>query len=456
MHRWTNSSVVALAGESDPIQVLTHKARIVVMQAMDAGWIGPPFDPIELAEHLRIPVTPRDDVVDARTVPVGKSGVCIEFNPNRPRQRVWYSIAHEIAHTLFPDCANHVRNRAAYHEMTGDDWQLESLCNIGAAELLMPAGSLAPVKNEHLTMERLVHLRREYAVSTEAMIIRMARIASIPCAAFCASAVERGSHADRYRLDYIIGSSRWAARVARGIVLPEASVVAECTGVGFTARRREQWAEGINLSVECIGIPAYPGRRLPRVVGVLSSGGSSAAQKDPLLSYVRGDATQPRGEGPRIIAHIVNDATPNWGGGGFASAVQRKWPVVRTEFREWSQRGRDALTLGNSHYTSLSEDLGVFNMVAQRGYGESSRPRIRYAALAKCLAALGDFAASRGAHVHMPRIGTGQAGGSWEIIGDMILESVCASGIPVTVYDPPNRVTPKSPAQGSLPLPRSR
>src|SRR5207245_1567973 len=33
----------------------------------------------------------------------------IEFNPNKPKGRLRYSIAHELAHTLFPDRAEAVR-----------------------------------------------------------------------------------------------------------------------------------------------------------------------------------------------------------------------------------------------------------------------------------------------------------------------------------------------------------
>ena len=39
----------------------------------------------------------------------------------------------------------------------------------------------------------------------------------------------------------------------------------------------------------------------------------------------------------------------------------------------------------------------------------------------------------------MPRIGSGQAGGSWTIISELIETEVCAAGVPVTVYDLPGR-----------------
>src|SRR5262245_20862531 len=93
--RWTNPSVLLLAGTEDPIQAITRKARDLVVAALDGGWAGPPFDPIALAEFNHIAVVPREDVGDARTVPT-EHQPRIEYNPNRPVGRLRFSIAHEI------------------------------------------------------------------------------------------------------------------------------------------------------------------------------------------------------------------------------------------------------------------------------------------------------------------------------------------------------------------------
>jgi O-acetyl-ADP-ribose deacetylase (regulator of RNase III) len=435
--RWTNASALLLAAGGDPVEV-TARARATVLQALDAGWSGPPFDPIALAAHLKLPVTARHDIPDARTVPVGGKAVQIEFNPSRPPARVRYSIAHEIAHTLFPDCAAHVRNRAAYHELKGDEWQLEALCNIAAAEILMPAGSLPPIETHDRTVEQLMDLRKKYEVSAEALLIHVTRVAQDRCAMFCASQTTQGSRTGRYRLDYIIRSQGWHESVGRGLVLPENSCVGECVAIGFTSRRTEQWTERTSVHIECVAIPPYPGDIRPRVVGLLTPGGVHSVEQKP-LQYVKGDATEPRGDGPRILAHIVNDATPNWGGGGFAQAVRRKWPTVQDDFQGWVSTHRNAFTLGEVRFLEVDEGTTVASMIAQHGYGASARPRIRYGSLAACLRVVGMAAAEGGASVHMPRIGTGQAGGNWDIIQGMVLQELCARDVHVTVYDPPNR-----------------
>jgi hypothetical protein len=46
-----------------------------------------------------------------------------------------------------------------------------------------------------------------------------------------------------------------------------------------------------------------------------------------------------------------------------------------------------------------------------------------------------ELATARGATVHMPRIGTGEAGGSWNIIEGIIRETLVSRRIPVTIYD---------------------
>src|SRR4051794_10444149 len=130
-HDWTNRSVLTFAQGEDPVAKVISLARKAVAEALDKGWSGPPFDPIALADVLRLHISASNDVRDAQTIGIGGSDrVRIEFNPNRPPARVRFSIAHEIGHTLFPDCAKHIRNRSAYHELTRDGWQLEALCNI--------------------------------------------------------------------------------------------------------------------------------------------------------------------------------------------------------------------------------------------------------------------------------------------------------------------------------------
>ncbi|GAA2653634.1 macro domain-containing protein [Nonomuraea recticatena] len=150
-----------------------------------------------------------------------------------------------------------------------------------------------------------------------------------------------------------------------------------------------------------------------------------------MLSYVTGDATAPLGGGPRIICHICNDIG-GWGR-GFVVALSRRWSGPEAAYRAWHREGFD---LGEVQVVQVETGLWVANMIAQHGIRPTSAgPPIRYDALDRCLAALAVQAAELGASVHMPRIGSGLAGGTWDRIEPLIIDNLVRHGMSVTVYD---------------------
>lgn len=436
-HQWKHPSVTLFAAGGDPVAQILRRASEATLQAMQEGWHGPPFDPFTLAEFHRIEVVPNNEVLDARTVPLRNGRVQIQYNPGRPRARIRYSVAHEIAHTLFRDCGAEVRNRAARKDYQADDWELEMLCNIGAAELLMPTGSLSEIKDAPNSIQDILELRKRFEVSTESVLLRFIRVTQEPCTMFLAS---RGQSSDaRYRIDYSIPSRASLNRPARNVALPKQTVVSACNAVGYTSIGDEEWPGIGKVHVECVGISPYPGTVYPRVIGLVrppNSGHASGVS----IRFVTGDATNPQSAGARILTHVVNDATPNWGA-GFGRVVQQKWPNVQQAFRQ-SWHDLPSSRLGRVFFSEVASELTICQMVCQHGYGPSDRPRLRYAALRDCLLALRDHAKTNNASVHMPRIGTGEAGGAWSLVSALIDETLCAAGIPVTVYDLPKSRKP--------------
>jgi O-acetyl-ADP-ribose deacetylase (regulator of RNase III) len=295
-------------------------------------------------------------------------------------------------------------------------------------------------------IDRLLELRKKYAVSSEAVLLRIVRLTTRRCFGFVARK-EPDSPTGRYRLDYAVGSQTWNPQVESGMVLPQNSVVSECTAIGFTAKSTERWMETTgDLSVEALGIPPYPGRLYPRVIGLIRPLDTvEAAVRE--IRYLRGDATAPRGSDFRILTQIVNDRAIVWGA-GFGRAVRRKWPTVQDEFAKWAVSDRVHFKLGNVHLSRVDDSLMIAHLVAQHGIGPSRTPRVRYGALEACLQKLAVQAVSTGASVHMPRIGTGEAGGSWDIISEIVQENLCRNGIDVTVYDLPSATG--KPKQSSL------
>jgi len=444
---WTNPSVLTLSGDRDPVEAITAEARAIVFRALERGWQGPPFDPFALAELLSIETLPTTEVLDARTVPVGGNRFRIEFNPDRPRRRIRYSIFHEIAHTLLPDCAQMIRNRAVHNASRPDDWQLETLCNIAAAEFLLPTGALGPVSNLRPSVEAILELRERYEASAEAALLRIRRLTTEPAMAF---SCHRDAASGRYVIEYATptAGANWSLRP--GWMLPARTAAAECTAIGYTAKQTEHWSQFGKVRVECVGVAPFPRDIYPRVIGFVRPSELQPVEQ-PSITYLRGDATQPRGPDRKLLVQVVNDAAFTWGGGGFAAAVKRRWPSAQKAFTAQVTVDRSRLRLGSVVTCDVEPDVTVLNLVAQRGYGASPHPRIRYGALRDCLLRVSEMAKEWNASVHMPRIGTGQAGGSWPVVEEIICETLTKVGVKVSVYDlPQGRERPK--AQGDLPL----
>jgi O-acetyl-ADP-ribose deacetylase (regulator of RNase III) len=436
---WTNESVLAFAGDLDPVEAATHRARQVAFEQATLGWSGPPFDPFELARRLGISIRPADGLDDARTVAeAGK--LVIEFNPRRPRGRLRYSIAHEIAHTFFDDVASVVRHRTAQGAIAGpdDNWQLEMLCNIAASELLLPSFSMQfeDLDSSPISIDQLMELRTKFDVSIEAIVRRF--VAGTAHHVACLATSRVNDHVDepaQYRVDYVTTSRTWSSPpVRRGDVLDWTALRA-CTAVGFTWQSAENAGEPVE--VHAVGAPPYPGRRFPRVIALVQQPGE-VAEPSTHIRYVAGDASAPSGDGHRVIVHVTNNSAHALGQSGFARCLQQRFSSLASNYRSWTISSNN-LRLGNVHTVEVETGITVASVVAQEGFGSSAEPRVRYEPLRAGLTEVAIQAQQRDASVHMPRIGTGQAGGRWEMIEPIVDEVLCRNRIDVTVYDQPGR-----------------
>jgi O-acetyl-ADP-ribose deacetylase (regulator of RNase III) len=165
-----------------------------------------------------------------------------------------------------------------------------------------------------------------------------------------------------------------------------------------------------------------------------------------MIHYRIGDATRPAGVGPQIIAHVCN-SVGGWGR-GFVLAISKRWGAPEATYRSWFRckdhpdHGR--FYLGAVQFVLVQKDLIVANMIAQVGYGKENRGAhkssdldasipLRYPALLDCLRQVGLYARKTGASVHMPRIGCGLAGGTWDRVEPIVAQTL--EGIEVYVYD---------------------
>lgn len=149
-----------------------------------------------------------------------------------------------------------------------------------------------------------------------------------------------------------------------------------------------------------------------------------------MITYVKGDATYPQGDGQKFIIHIVNDIG-KWGA-GFVLAISKRWTEPEIEYKKW-YRQRNELELGKVQFVQVESGIIVANMVAQHGTGQQNGPPIRYGALETCLRTVAERARKEGASVHGPRFGAGLSGGDWATIEKLVQENL--NDLNVIIYD---------------------
>jgi len=147
------------------------------------------------------------------------------------------------------------------------------------------------------------------------------------------------------------------------------------------------------------------------------------------VTFLTGDATQPQGEGNKVIVHVCNDLGA-WGA-GFVLALSKRWSAPEKYYRAMH---KDERYLGNVQFVHAQQGIAVANMIGQHGigYDENGVAPIRYDAVRTALTRVNAFAVEENASIHMPRIGCGLAGGKWEEIAKIIKDVVT---VDVYVYD---------------------
>lgn len=183
---WSHKSVLALLdsanGTADPEALIRESARRLVGQALALQWPGPPYDPKILAGLRDIAVEPTNENIgaEARILAKPDGSLLIQYDPAKAKGRVNFSVCHEIAHTFFPDCFETVRHRRSHPD---DNFELECLCDLGAAELLMPHEPFErDLASLGISLGAVRELTARYNASGEAVLIRIAQLSSKPCA----------------------------------------------------------------------------------------------------------------------------------------------------------------------------------------------------------------------------------------------------------------------------------
>jgi hypothetical protein len=109
---------------------------------------------------------------DGYITPVGSSfqeGFRMALKRGTPQVRSRFTIAHELCHTFFYEIVPEMK----FGSVEVDEEE-ERLCNVGAAELLIPAKSLRmQAKPLNVSIDSLEKLASRFVVSSEAMLLRL-------------------------------------------------------------------------------------------------------------------------------------------------------------------------------------------------------------------------------------------------------------------------------------------
>lgn len=427
---WKHPSILRFikeTGNPDPISEIKERARNTVLKAFEFGWEGPPYSPIQLAQYLGIEVIPNDSVVDARILP-NQTSFQIQYNPFQRPTRKNFSVAHEIAHTFFSDCAERVRNR---EESPSENRELEQLCNTAAAEIQLPYAIFSnDTKGVDPSIDGLLELAGRYKASLESVFLRYVDVVNKKCI-MIVGIFESDS---RITVSYSKASRNSNIRIPSDFIIPDNSKAYECISPGWSARENVNWNfldEEYQMSA--VGISPYRRDNKPRLGMLLfprEKAKDSTESGKIILEY--GDATKPRGKGKKIIAQVVN--TSGTLGRGFGYSLSKNYAVVAQKLKEWKS-SKANFKLGTSNLISVDTGLWVFQMLAQKGlFTVNNEIPLKYEHLRECLIDLRKAASELNASVHMPAIGAGQAKGDWNIIIGMIHDELVNFGVKVNIY----------------------
>lgn len=243
-------ALLSAHGERKPKDLIRRLAREMVAYAKAQGWEGPPFCPKILAGifGIRCKEVHHDIDGDGRILPYRDGKLWIEYRSGVLAERQRFTIFHELAHTLFPDfCETLPRNHAPAKKTRSPEKEFESLCDIGAAEMLFPHEEfLRDLAGSGKLRIELIHtLRRRYEGSIDATTHRLIDLVdgTACAAAFFTDIRPQLSGAGLLWVQYPTQSKTFKGYLTPGTKPPPNSVVLECyrNSVETTIPAKETW-----------------------------------------------------------------------------------------------------------------------------------------------------------------------------------------------------------------------
>jgi hypothetical protein len=184
--RYTDPDIISLIRATgqlvDPRSAVIHQARQLNTEYRSFGNQSEPFERLKILASLRgLDVTEMDaqrssrEKRDAVLIPGSrpKRGLIL-YNPSRQRGRISFSVAHEIAHTFFPNSVSGARFRTMCDPDSREGNELERLCDLAASEILMPLEDFVKARGKAIGFHLVEGLSTIFGSSYESTVFRLA------------------------------------------------------------------------------------------------------------------------------------------------------------------------------------------------------------------------------------------------------------------------------------------
>jgi hypothetical protein len=260
----THESILALMGEAfdgeTPEDIIRRKSREIVARHQTL-WKGPPFCPFQLAdlEGIIVEEAPCDIKSDGRIFPKGDK-VYIQYAKDQCEERIRFTVCHELAHTLFPDCYKRIRLRSPKERA---EWEFENLCNMAASEFLFPREEfMSDLPGPTPSAEQIRDIAHRYKASIDATAWRIVHLVNRPaCVVFAQHYEPNGKSVTSLSVQYAVANSGFPLKIYKNLKINSKSVA----NISYREKRPassnlENWNIGGkwgHFKVEALPLPKF-------------------------------------------------------------------------------------------------------------------------------------------------------------------------------------------------------
>jgi hypothetical protein len=214
-------------GVDDAREAMILRAQQLVEEAQIEA---PPVDLRRLASFQGVKRIDPVEMAPAGLLLVEGESYVIRVNAKHGEGRRRFTACHEIGHTFLHEC---VAQRAPERDAATGEFsrrsEAEYLCDVAAAELLMPTSLFAPrLRDTPCSLRAVRELAGAFSASREATAIRLVQLGDVPCAVAIWEVLGEAETDPIVRLRYAVCARHFGHTLARHLPAEEHGTVRRC------------------------------------------------------------------------------------------------------------------------------------------------------------------------------------------------------------------------------------